>query len=431
MRETILYFDCFSGAAGDMILGALVDAGLPVAELRRVLATLPIEGLDVDAERVVRGGVGATKFRVKGADAGHDHHHHHHHDPHGHAAAHGSGRDGAHGHASRGLSDILALVERSGLSPPGKQRAAGLFRRLAEVEAGVHQVPVESVHLHEVGAVDSIADIIGAVHGLEWFGPDRIVASPLNVGGGTVRTAHGVFPVPAPATIKLLEGIPVYSSGVETELTTPTGALIVGSYARSFGPLPAMQIRQIGYGAGDRDLPDRPNVLRVVLGEAATPAAASTSGGVAGSERVLVLQCEVDDINPQILGALMEELHTAGAVDVLYSPVQMKKNRPGTLVTVVAPPAARETLTALIFRETTTLGVRTHEVERERLERAVVTVETGFGPIRVKVARRAGAVVNASPEFDDCARAARRAGVPIKEVLAAATSAYLARRSAE
>lgn len=388
-----------------MVLGALLDAGLPLDELRRALGSLPLAGVDVAAERVVRAGISATKFRVLDESARrnpHDHGHHHH----------------ADHHPQRHLSEILALVDRSALSPPAKDQAARLFRRLAEVEAAIHQMPVEQVHLHEVGAIDSIVDIVGAVHGLEWFGVDRMLASPLNVGGGTVKSAHGVLPVPAPATLRLLEGIPIYSNGVNAELVTPTGALLVGEYAQSFGPIPPMRVRAVGYGAGDRELADRPNVLRVLVGEEA---------GAEAMQRAVVIEFEVDDMNPQIFGSLMEQLYAAGAFEVFYAPVQMKKNRPGTLVTVVAAPSAREALNAVIFRETTTIGVRFHEVDRECLDREIVPVQTPLGEIRFKLARRAGMLVNAAPEFDDCARIARDTGRSVKDVQAAAMKAYLDR----
>lgn len=388
-----------------MVLGALLDAGLPLDELRRALGSLPLAGVDVAAERVVRAGISATKFRVLDESARrnpHDHGHHHH----------------ADHHPQRHLSEILALVDRSALSPPAKNQAARLFRRLAEVEAAIHQMPVEQVRLHEVGAIDSIVDIVGAVHGLEWFGVDRMLASPLNVGGGTVKSAHGVLPVPAPATLRLLEGMPIYSNGVNAELVTPTGALLVGEYAQSFGPIPPMRVRAVGYGAGDRELADRPNVLRVLVGEEA---------GAEAMQRAVVIEFEVDDMNPQIFGSLMEQLYAAGAFEVFYAPVQMKKNRPGTLVTVVAAPSAREALNAVIFRETTTIGVRFHEVDRECLDREIVPVQTPLGEIRFKLARRAGMLVNAAPEFDDCARIARDTGRSVKDVQAAAMKAYLDR----
>ena len=401
----VLYFDCFSGASGDMILGALIDAGLPLDQLRAAVGSLALDGVTLEAERVDRAGIGATKFRVRGADGRRGHHDQAHHHPH-------------HGHGHRGLSAICALVDRSALSEPAKDRARRLFRRLAETEAAIHRQPVEAIHLHEVGAVDSIIDIAGAVFGLERVGADRIVSSPLNVGSGTVRCAHGVLPVPAPATTRLVAGVPVYSSGVEAELLTPTGALLVTDYAERYGPLPALRVRQVGYGAGDRDLAGTPNVVRVVIGD---------DGAAGNLQRVVVIESEMDDMNPQIFGVLMDRLHAAGALDVFYAPIQMKKNRPGTLVSIVALPADREALAGLLFRETTTIGVRFQEMDRERLERERVTVETPLGPVRFKLATRNGDLVNAAPEFDDCLRLAERHDLSVKAVQALATKAYLDR----
>ena len=429
----ILYLDCFSGASGDMLLGALLDAGAPFDELARVVESLDLDGVSIARERVDRSGIGATKFRVAvgGAppdprhDQQHDqrqpdHHHHdhtdhdHHHHEHRHDAA-----GGRHRH-HRGLSEITAIVDRAALSAAARTRAAGLFRRLAEVEAGIHGVPVEEVHLHEVGAIDSIVDITLAVAAMEWLAPARVVASPLNVGSGTVVCEHGELPVPAPATVELLAGVPIYAKGPPVELVTPTGALLVTAYADAYGPLPPMRVERIGYGAGDRDLPASPNVLRALVGEAdELPAEA------AASERVVVLECEIDDMNPQLYGVLMERLTEAGAFDVFYAPIQMKKNRPGTLVTVVAPPARREALAGVLFAESTTIGVRVTETARERLDREVVTVESPIGPVRVKVARRGGAVVNAAPEFEDCARLAAERGLPVKAAHALAVRAWL------
>ena len=394
---TVLYFDCFSGAAGDMILGALIDAGVPLDEVRRALGSLAIEPDMVWTDRVVRGGVTATKFCVKGED------------------------DGAHQHPHRHLKGVYKLIEQSALSEAGKTRAKGLFERLGEAEAAIHGTTMEKVHLHEVGALDSIIDIVGSVFALEWLGVDEVVSSPLNVGSGTIRVAHGLYPVPAPATTRLLHDVPIYAGDQQAELVTPTGALLVSSYATSYGPVPAMTLKKIGYGAGTREFKDTPNVLRVLIGES------EAVGSSTGHTTVVVIECEIDDMNPQIFGVLMERLLAEGALDVFYTSVQMKKNRPGTLLTVIAPPGRREALTSLVFSETTSIGVRYREMARECLERETVTVATPLGPVRVKVARRNGQVLNALPEFDDCARVARERGVPIKDVQAAATKAYLDR----
>lgn len=398
----ILYFDCFAGAAGDMILGALLDAGLPFDELKRALGSLAVEGWDISVDRVVKTGVTATKFRV------HEHVHAHH--DHGHA------HDQEHGHKS--LEDIDAAINRSALSETGKARAIKMFRRLGEAEAKIHGMPIERVHLHEVGAIDSIIDIVGAVFALEWFKADRIVVSPINVGGGTVKSAHGVFPVPAPATLSLVTGAPVYSSGIQQELLTPTGALILTEYASSFGPVPAMTIEKIGYGAGDRELKETPNVVRVLLGR---------DEALTSAMRVVVLECEIDDMNPQIFGVLMDKLYAAGALEVFYSAVQMKKNRPGTLMTIVARPEDRQAMTEIVFRESTTIGIRHQELSRECLDREMVTVATSLGPVRFKVARRDGRVLNAQPEFEDLAKLSAERGIPVKEVQALAQKAWLER----
>jgi uncharacterized protein (TIGR00299 family) protein len=404
---TVLYFDCFSGASGDMLLGALIDAGVPLADIRRALGSLAIDPDAVWTEPVVRAGIRATKFCVRGEDGGH-----------------------THSHASephRTLAEIEALVDGSALSPAGRDRAKALFRRLGEVEAAIHGVPLDRVHLHEVGALDSIIDIVGTVHALEYLGADRIVASPLNVGSGTVRAAHGVYPVPAPATLQLLAGAPVYAGPQKAEMVTPTGALLVGAYAGAFGSLPRMTVRRIGYGAGSRDFPDTPNVLRAVLGDTVPGDAVlgdDKAAGDAAASRVSVIEAEIDDMTPQLFGVVMEALLAAGALDVFYTPVQMKKNRPGTLLTVIAPPERRPALTGLIFRETTTIGVRYRESEREVLDRETIVVSTAVGPIRVKVARQRGEVLNVSPEFDDCVRAAKAAGRPVKDVQALALRAF-------
>ena len=422
---TVLYFDCFSGAAGDMILGALLDAGLPFDDLRGALGSLAAGADDVWTERVTRAGVSATKFHVRGEEGPLDHQHGHDHD-HNHGHAHASSGTLAtqthemrvHSHSPhRTLAEIANLIDRSALSATGKERAKALFHRLAEAEAAIHGTSVEGVHLHEVGALDSIVDIVGTVYALETLGADRVVASPLNVGSGSVRSAHGLLPVPAPATVRLLEGAPIYSGTQKVELVTPTGALLVTAYASSFGAIPDMRLRQVGYGAGSRDFADTPNVLRVLIGDSDRSQA----------HAVVVIEAEIDDMNPQIFGMLMERLLAEGALDVFYTAIQMKKNRPGTLLTIVASPGSRERLTSTVFRETTTIGVRYREMARECLDRDSVSVDTPFGAVRIKVARRNGEILNASPEFDDCTRIAAAAGQPVKDVQAAAMKAYMDR----
>jgi uncharacterized protein (TIGR00299 family) protein len=423
------YFDCFSGVSGDMFLGALLDAGLPLDALRAALGSLAMDVGAISSDRVLRAGVSAAKFRAAAsrvnhaadqastesqADRDHGHTHAHHHT---------SGGAGArpvhhHHHAHVSLKDIAGAIARSALSRAGQDRALSVFQRLAEAEAAIHNAPLENVHLHEVGALDSIVDIVGAVYGMEWLGADEIAASPLNLGGGTVECEHGTFPVPAPATARLLRDVPVYGSAIPAELVTPTGAALITEYAQSFGPIPAMRIHAIGYGAGDREFMRHPNVLRLLVGEREN----------AGSpERIVVMECEIDDMNPQLFGPLMDRVYASGALDIFYAPVQMKKNRPGTLVTVLARPEHREAVTAVLFAETTTIGVRYQEVQRERLDRETRTVETPVGPIRFKIAARDGRVLNAAPEFDDCVAAAAAHGLSIKDVQAIASKAWLDR----
>ncbi|MBW8861147.1 MAG: nickel pincer cofactor biosynthesis protein LarC [Acidobacteria bacterium] len=410
---TVLYFDCFSGISGDMALGALLDAGLPLDDLRRALGSLALGDAHVHAHRVLRAGVSATKFSVhEHAHASHEHEH-----PAGDASEHHAGE--AHHHHHRSLPDIFHLIDHARLSDAAKERARAMFQRLGEAEAAIHQMPVEQVHLHEVGALDSIIDIVGIAHAMEWANADRVVCSPLNVGGGMVQSAHGLFPVPAPATVKLLGSTPVYSGRVQKELVTPTGALIATTFAGEFGPIPSMSIDRVGYGAGDRDDPVTPNVLRVLIGRAADAPATG--------DRVTVIECEIDDMNPQIFGVVMERLYAAGALEVFYTAVQMKKNRPGTLLTVVAAPALRTEMTDIVFSETTTIGLRHYDVDRECLEREIVSVATPIGAVRFKIARHNGRIVNATPEFDDCAALARERRLSVKDVQAIAVAAYGAR----
>ncbi|HEY8231294.1 MAG: nickel pincer cofactor biosynthesis protein LarC [Vicinamibacterales bacterium] len=382
----LVYFDCASGAAGDMLLGAAVDLGLPLERLRDELARLPVQGYRLETERVSRSGLAATKVHVRL-----------------------DGEDKTHRH----LRHVLEIIDGSTLDTAVKEKAAALFRRLADAEAAVHGTSPEKVHFHEVGALDSIVDVVGGVIALRSLGAERFVSSPLNLGTGTVTMSHGTFPVPPPATARLVTGVPVYGDG-EGELVTPTGALLVTGHATEYGPLPAMRIEASGHGAGSRDTRGRPNVLRLIVGQEDARA----------EGRVLVLETEVDDAAPQLLGPLLEQLLTAGALDAFFTPVQMKKGRPGVLVTVLAPPDRREAIEELLFRETTTLGVRRQEWLRTELERETATVATPYGPVRVKVGRRGTVVYNAWPEFEDCQRLAAEAGVPVKEVLAAALAAW-------
>jgi pyridinium-3,5-bisthiocarboxylic acid mononucleotide nickel chelatase len=425
-----------------MILGALIDAGVELQDVRRALGSLAIAPDTVWTEPVLRAGIRATKFNVRGethpVDGHHDHEHDHHRehahvshgtsssDSHGHESPSHRQASGSHGHESpshrhaaeshRTLSEIFRLVDSSSLSVSAKDRTKQLFTVLGEAEAAIHGTPIDRVHLHEVGALDSIIDIAGTVFALEQLGVDRIVSSALNVGGGTIHAAHGHYPVPAPATMRLLKGAPVYSGAQKVELVTPTGALLIAGYAAEYGSIPAMRVERVGYGAGTRDFPDSPNVLRVLIGQ---------MDAAAPSHSVVVIEAEIDDMNPQIFGVLMDRLLAEGALDVFYTSIQMKKNRPGTLLTIVAPPNQRDRLTSVVFRETTTIGVRYREMSRECLDRESMTVTTELGAVRIKVARRRGELLNAAPEFDDCVRLATEHQVPTKHVQALAMKAFL------
>jgi uncharacterized protein (TIGR00299 family) protein len=376
------YFDCFSGISGDMTLGALVDAGCSLDALRDKLQQLPVPGWEISSEKVWKNGMAATCVRVKTQDT----------------------------LKHRSLTTILEILEKSGLESRVKARASSIFRELGEAEAAVHDVPIEKIHFHEVGAVDAIVDIVGACIGFEELGFERFACSALNVGGGTAKMAHGVLPVPAPATARLLMGKPTYSNGVQRELVTPTGAAIVATLCDSFGPQPAMKVSAIGYGAGTADLEAQPNVLRILAGEM-SPSVDSHGG------TIRVLEANLDDMNPQIFGYLLEKALAAGALDVFGTPVHMKKSRPGTLVTILCTPEDQTKFEEMLFAETTTLGVRSYLVERRALPREFVKVETEFGDLRVKVAWKDGRVQHASPEFDDCRKLAEEKNVPLHEVM--------------
>lgn len=382
----ILYLDCFAGASGDMLLGALLDCGLDFEVLKSRLAGLGVGGYELVLERVDRSGISSSKFDVR--LEGHDGHHHHH----------------------RSLKRIERMIDESRLSDRVRQTARAIFRRLGEAEARIHGIPVESVHFHEVGAIDSIVDIVGTCIGLEALGIEKLICSPIHVGSGTFTCAHGTYPVPGPATAELLKGAPIYSGEIEGELMTPTGAAIISELASGYGPMPLMRVEKIGYGAGTRTYPRFPNVLRAVVG---TP----ESDADETPETVTVIEANIDDLNPQVFGYLMEKAISAGALDIFYTPVQMKKNRPGTLVTLLCRPADRERMAGIIFGETTTIGVRYRTEQREILRREKQTVETSYGPITMKISRNStGGVVNVSPEFEDCRAAAEKHGVPLRQV---------------
>jgi pyridinium-3,5-bisthiocarboxylic acid mononucleotide nickel chelatase len=404
-----LYLDCFAGASGDMLVGAMLDCGLDFELLRSELMKLGVEGYELSLKRVDRSGISASKFDVHLTAAAHLHDHHHHEHSHGH-----------HSHSHhRALSEIKKIISSSNLNEQVKGRAQTIFQRIGEAESKIHNIPIESVHFHEVGAIDSIVDIVGACVAFDALKIERIISSPLHVGSGTFQCAHGTYPVPGPATAELLKGVPIYSKDVEGELVTPTGAAIISTLAESYGPAPMMRIEKIGYGAGTRDYPKFPNALRAIIGELEEDADRTPT-------TVTVIEANIDDLNAQVFGYLMEKALAAGALDIFYTPAQMKKNRPGVLLTLLCNPADRERMCDLIFRETTTLGVRYRNEKREILTREFVTVETEYGPIRIKVSRaKDGQVMNASPEFEDCRAAAEKNGVGLRDAQSAALKAYV------
>ncbi len=382
----LCYLDAFSGISGDMSVGALVDAGADASALLEALGSLGT-GAAFRLEKTTRGGIAATKFTVEC----------------GEARAH---------RTHRHLPRILEMIEASALADRAKQNASAVFRKLGEAEARVHGLAVEKVHFHEVGAVDSIADIAGACAALELLGVEAVACSAVNVGGGVVESEHGTLPVPAPATSALLSGAPIYSRGPQVELTTPTGAALAATLAGRFGPPPPMRLLATGYGAGTRDFPGQANVLRVLIGETAEAVEATT---------VSVIEANIDDSNPQVLGYAMDRLLEHGALDVTLSPLQMKKSRPGTLLRVIARPEDQETLARMVLEETSTLGLRIHAAERRLQARRTVEVSTPHGTVRVKVAA-SGAF---TPEYEDCRRLARETGTPLRQILAEASHAYL------
>jgi uncharacterized protein (TIGR00299 family) protein len=386
----LAYFDCFSGISGDMTLGALVDAGCSLELLRAGLQGLGIPGWTISSEKVWKNGMSATFVRVATEDQT----------------------------KHRSLSSILEIFGKSQLSESVGKNAAAIFRKLGEAEASVHDVALEKIHFHEVGAVDAIVDIVGACIGFDALGIEKFACSPLNVGGGTAKMAHGVLPVPAPATARLLQGKPTYSNGVERELVTPTGAAIVSTLCETFGPQPQMTVSSIGYGAGSLDLEGQPNVVRIMIGEAADKVVAGFD------EEISVIEANLDDMNPQIYGYFLEKALAAGALDVYTTPVQMKKNRPGTLLTLLCKPQDTNSLMSLVFAETTTFGARTYRAQRRTLPRESVSVHTQFGDVRVKLSRVNGRILHVAPEFDDCRKLAVEKNIPLQRVFNEAMRSY-------
>ncbi len=400
LRGGVLYFDCFAGIAGDMAVAALVDMGVPQAVVIEVLEKLHIH---VHFERVKKGALTGLKFHVSDGEPA--------------AHAHGHGHDHHHHHEHRHYSEIRNLIQSADISPEIQKRSIAIFDRIAKVEAKLHGVTVDDVAFHEVGAIDSIADIVGAAAALAWLQPAKVVARRVPLGRGGVDTAHGRLPVPAPATLELLLGAPVEEGGADAELTTPTGAAILAATVAEWGALPPLRVAGVGWGAGTRDLPDRPNLLRAVAGRPEAPAA---------DERAVVVEANLDDQSPELVATLIERLLAAGARDAWLQPVLMKKGRPGVIVGALADAERRAAVEAALLRESSTIGVRSHTVERAVLERRTVEVETPWGPLPVKVAGD-GADLNAAPEFEACRALAERAGVPLKRVYAEAIAALYRR----
>jgi len=452
----IAYLDCFSGISGDMMLGALLHAGVDVALFRKTVAGLGLEA-QIKVEEVNRSGISSTRVRVLTAENerddvhvvlhehshnhshehGHDSHHSHSHShSHGHEHSHGAAHSAAseepkhshdHGHNhdhkhahGRSLREIHDLISGAAIDSASRAIALRAFQLLGEAEAKIHNIPVERIHFHEVGAVDAIVDIVGSAVGCVSLGIDRWLCSPLNVGGGTVQCAHGVFPVPAPATLELLKGCPVYNSGVQAELVTPTGAAILRALNAEFCSMPPITVDRTGYGAGARDLPGLANVVRITIGESASKEKKADSG------LVTVIETAVDDLTPQLVAYVMEQLLATGAFDVMVTPVQMKKNRPGHLFTVLCEEERKNALCDLLLRESTTLGLRVREEKRQCIQRKFTTVSTRWGEVHVKLGYLNGELVNCAPEFEDCRRIAEQNKVPLKIVMQEATRLYRA-----
>ncbi len=384
------YFDCFSGISGNMVLGALVDAGVDVERLRRELEKLPVSGYELTSESVQRGGLTGIHVEIQVQEQ----------------------------QPERHLHEIEDLIESSGLHRKVKNQGLSIFRHLAQAEARVHSVPVDQVHFHEVGAVDAIVDVMGSVIGLSFLGVEQVYASPIRVGRGAVVCAHGTLPVPAPATLELLRGVPIYGRDVEAELVTPTGAAILTTLAQGFGAAPSMTIERIGYGAGSRELP-HPNLLRVSIGTV------DEAAGGYEEDEVAVIETNIDDMPPEWYEYVTRMLFEAGALDVFLTPIQMKRGRPATQISVLTAERTIQDVVAVLFAETTTIGVRLRREHRYKLSREVVVVDTAYGPIAVKVARHGGRVVNVAPEHGNCQRAAEEQGTSIKAVHQATLAAAL------
>ncbi len=402
----VVYFNCFAGVSGDMIVGALLDLGVDLELLRQKLSPLGLNGYEINSRRVERSGIAATKFNVQVDEVA---------------------------QPVRTLADIRSLIIGSRLSNQTKTKAIKVFERLAEAEARVHRTTPDEVHFHEVGAVDSIIDIVGAIIGFEVLGPEQFFCSPLRVGSGSIPTQHGQLPIPAPATAELLRGVAVYAGELEGEFVTTTGAAMVCTLCENFEPLPQLTVTRLGYGAGSRDPSGFPNVLRLIFGEmdeahtALSPRSIVAGSGSKQGEDIIVIETNIDDMNPQVYSFVMERAFGLGALDVFMIPAQMKKDRPGVLLTVLSRPETADTLIEMLLVETTTLGVRHSEAQRRVLERTIETVETEYGPVRIKVARDGERTLHFQPEYEDCVRLAIQAKVSLLDVQGLALAAYRTR----
>ncbi len=377
----ILYFDCYAGISGDMILGTLAELGLDIQWITKELQSLPLNGLTLTPKSVRRGALSGTKMEISISDS--------------------AKRQG------RTLQDFISLLQQSDLPPDIRESAIKIFTKIAQAEAKVHREAIHNIHFHELGSLDSVIDIVGTLVGIKALGIDKIFSSPLHLGSGLITTEHGTIPIPSPATMELLSDIPVYSTGLSYELVTPTGAALISSLAVDFGPMPALRIQKIGYGAGTRDLKQVPNLLRAVLG---------TTSPDWQEERLSLLETDIDDMNPEFYDYLMTRLSDAGALDVSLTPIIMKKNRPATRLTVLSHPNLIDALCSVIIRETTTLGIRIKEVWRKAIQREIISVPFSFGPVRVKVGKLDGKIVTASPEYEDCRQIALKTKRPLKEI---------------
>lgn len=377
----VCYLDCFSGISGNMVLGALIDIGLPKSILLEEVAKLGVEPFGIEVKRNERMRIYGThvKVRVRKGDG-----------------------------PKRSYREIKRMIEESPLDQPVKHRSLDIFHRLASAEAKIHGEKIDEVHFHEIGAVDSIVDVVGAAVGMNHLAIERVFASRIPVGSGFVHGQHGRLPVPAPATLEILKGIPIYSSSLNEELVTPTGAAILTSLSGGFGNIPEMRVERVGYGVGDRVFEEIPNVLRIILGEGEGPGE---------GDRVWVVETDIDDMSPEIYGYLMEKLPEAGALDMTFTPIQMKKNRPGNTIKILCHEAEVNMIIDTLFRESTTIGVRFYPVRRAKLSRRIEEVETKYGTVRLKISTdHRGRIINIMPEYEDCKKIAEAMGIPLKEV---------------